>query len=167
MKIKLFIFLLLFFTQSVYAAEVDNLFSAAILGKTKRVKALLADGVDVNGITTPGRTAMMAASFSGNLRVVRILLAYGADVNIADNLGSTALMDAVVFGREKLVKLLITAGADVNAVDKQNISVIEKAKKTKNSNIVKILENESTAQQESDTPASADEATDEDTTADK
>jgi len=141
MKIKsLFLFTLLFVSHPGFSAEFNNLFSAAILGKTERVKSLLADGADVNGKTATGRTAMMAASFNGNVRVVRILLAYGADVNLADNLGSTALMDAVVFGSEKLVKLLITAGAEINAVDKQNVSVIDKAKKTDFSNIVKLLE---------------------------
>ena len=73
---------------------------------------------------------------------MKILLGYGANVNISDYLGSTALMDAVIYGSEKLVKLLITAGADVNAVGKNNISVVDKAKKTKNGNIVKTLEKE-------------------------
>ena len=141
MKIKnLFLFMLLFLSHPGFSAEINNLFSAAILGKTERVKSLLADGVDVNGKTATGRTAMMAASFNGNVRVARILLAYGADVNLSDNLGSTALMDAVVFGSEELVKLLITAGADIYAVDKQNVSVIDKAKKTDFSNIVILLE---------------------------
>lgn len=141
MHIKSLIFLLLVFPpQAILAAESDYFFSAAIAGKTERVKSLLSEGIDVNVITSTGRTAMMAASFNGNIRVVQILLAYGASVNLADNQGSTALMDAVIFGNKALVKLLITAGADVNAVDQQNISVLDKAKKTKYSNIVKILE---------------------------
>ncbi|MCF6252054.1 MAG: ankyrin repeat domain-containing protein [Methylococcaceae bacterium] len=141
MKIKYLFFLLpVFLTQSVFSADADNLFSAAILGKSDRVKSILADGIDVNGRTATGRTAIMGACFNGNVRVARVLLAYGADVNLADNQGSTAIMDAVIYGREQLVKLLITAGANVNAVDKQNVSVIEKAKKTHNDNIIKILE---------------------------
>ena len=138
MPIKsLFFLFLIFYSQSILALDSDRLFSSAILGKTERVKSLLADGIDVNAATVTGRTAMMAASFNGNIRVVRALLAYGADVNVADNMGSTALMDAVIFGSEELVKLLLTAGANVDAVDRQNISVLEKAKKTKYSNIVK------------------------------
>mgnify|MGYP000630248737 FL=1 len=137
---KLLLFLLLAFSHSGFSADIKDLFSAAIFGKTERVKFLLSEGVDVNAKTATGRTAMMAACFNGNIRVVRTLLAYGADVNIADKLASTALMDAVVFGSEELVKLLITSGADVNAQDKQAISVLDKAKKTKYANIVKILE---------------------------
>ena len=137
---KLLLFLLLFISHPAISADINDLFSAAILGKTERVKFLLSEGVDVNGVTATGRTAMMAASFNGNVRVARILLSYGADVNKADNLGSTALMDAVVFGNETLVKLLITAGANINAQDNQKTLVIEKAKKTKYKNIVTILE---------------------------
>ncbi|MCK5828684.1 MAG: ankyrin repeat domain-containing protein [Methylococcales bacterium] len=136
----LFLLGFLFLAQPVLAMDSDYLFSAAILGKTERVKSLLAKGVDVDAVTITGRTAMMAACFNGNERVVRLLLTYGADVNLADKMGITALMDAVVFGSEDLVKLLITAGANIDAFDKQNMSVIDKAKKTKYINIVKILE---------------------------
>lgn len=143
MKIKnIFLYLLVFYTSVVQSADMTKLFSYAVLGETENVKLLLADNVDVNALTKTGRTAMMAASFNGNIRIVKILLGYGANVNISDHLGSTALMDAVIYGSEKLVKLLITAGANVNAVDKNNISVVDKAKKTRHSNIVKILEKE-------------------------
>ncbi len=168
MKIKhLLITLLFLFSQAGFSVDIKNLFSAAIHGKTERVKSLLAEGIEVNGKTATGRTAMMAASFNGNLRVARILLSYGADVNLADNQGTTALMDAVIFGREELVRLLITAGADVLAVDNQDISVIEKAKKTKFSHIVAILEkavvpkeeaeNDSTKETEETTESTVDE----------
>ncbi len=139
---KILLFLLLAVSQAGFAEEINDLFSASIFGKTEKVRLLLSEGVDVNGKTITGRTAMMAACFNGNIRVVRVLLAYGADVNIADNQGSTALMDAVIFGSEALVNLLITAGADVTVEDNQKVSVIEKAKKTKYENIVKILEKE-------------------------
>ncbi len=145
---KVITLLLIFFTLPSFAAENNALFSASILGKTERVKSLLADGIDVNSATATGRTAIMAASFNGNLRVVKILLSYGADVNISDKSGSTALMDALIFGREDLVKLLITAGADAMAEDKQNVSVIDKAKKTKYKNIIKILEEHAAAIEE-------------------
>ena len=149
MKIlSIIILLLVFYATPTKSAESNTLFSAAIMGKTERIKALLADGMDVNSQTATGRTAMMAASFNGNLRVAKILLSYGADVNLVDNSGSTALMDAVVFGSEKLVKLLITAGANVSTQNKQNQSAIDKAKKTKYKNIVKILEEQAKSDEE-------------------
>ena len=160
MKIKyLFFLFLVSLTPPLLSADIDNLFSAAILGKTERVKSILADGIDVNGKTATGRTAMMGASFNGNVRVARVLLSYGADVNLADNQGSTALMDAIIFGREELVTLLITAGADVTAADKQNVSVLEKAKKTQNDNIVTILETIIAKQDKSESDDSAAKST--------
>ncbi|NOR71400.1 MAG: ankyrin repeat domain-containing protein [Methylomarinum sp.] len=141
MRIKsLFLLLLISISPSALCTDIDSLFAAAILGKTERIKFLLASGVDVNGKTATGRTAMMAASFNGNIRVARVLLAYGADVNLIDNLGSSALMDAVIFGNGELVELLITSGADVKVEDNQKTSVLEKAKRTKSTTIIKILE---------------------------
>ncbi|MGR9114763.1 MAG: ankyrin repeat domain-containing protein [Gammaproteobacteria bacterium] len=123
-----------------FAEDINDLFAAAITGKNARIEALLAQGLDVNGITAGGRTALMGASYNGNVRIVKTLLAYGADVNIADNMGTTALMDALVFGDETLVNLLVAAGADVNAVDKQNITVLGRAKKIGNERLIKALE---------------------------
>jgi ankyrin repeat protein len=142
------VLLVVLYAQTGLSAETNNLFSAAISGNIERVKSILSEGTNVNTQTDIGRTAMMAASFNGNIRVIRLLLAYGADVNLADNLGTTALMDAVMFGNETLVNLLITAGADITAQDKQNVSVIDKAKKTTHDHIVKLLEKEITKLEE-------------------
>lgn len=141
MNIKtLSLLVLLGFTQAALSEDINDLFAAAIAGKTERLESLLAQGLDVNGKTTVGRTPLMGASFNGNVKNVKVLLGYGADVNVADNLGLTALMDALVFGEEEIVTLLIAAGADVNAVDKQNITVLARAKKTAHQNIIKMLE---------------------------
>jgi len=49
MKINsLFLLLLLITVQTGHAADFNDLFSAAMFGKTERVKSILADGVDVN-----------------------------------------------------------------------------------------------------------------------
>ena len=137
---RLTIFLFLIVPCWAAAEDVNDLFSAAIMGNTSRVEALLAQGLDVNGLTTGGRTALMGASYKGNIRVIKTLLAYGADVNVADNRGTTALMDALMFGDEAITKLLIAVGADVNAMDKQNLTVLDRAKKIGNERIIKILE---------------------------
>ena len=141
MKLKLILPLLLIINCAVYAEGVDDLFASAITGNSARLKSLLAEGVEVNGTTANGRTALMAASFNGNVRAAKILLAYGADVNVHDDAGVTALMDSLVFGNNELVNLLIAAGADVNAIDNSNVSVLARAKKIKHKHIIKTLEN--------------------------
>jgi len=140
MPIKSILILLwLMLPTMALSSPTDDLFTAAILGKIERVKFLLNEGIEVDGKTANGRTALMAASFNGNIRVVKLLLAYGADVNLADRQGHTALMDAVVFGNEALVKLLITVGANIEVVDLQKSSALDKAEKIQSPNIVKIL----------------------------
>jgi len=146
-----FLILLLALSQATQAEDAKDLFAAAMMGKIERTEALLAQGIDVNGKTAGGRTALMAASFNGNVQIVKALLAYGADVSIADNSGSTALMDALVFGNEDIVNSLITAGADVNALDKQNVTVMARAKKTAHEKIIKILE-KAGAKEEAEVP---------------
>ncbi len=135
-----FLILLLALSQAAQAEDAKDLFAAAMMGKLARTEALLAQGIDVNGKTASGRTALMAASFNGNVKIVKALLAYGADVSIADNSGTTALMDATVFGDEDIVNSLIAAGADVNALDKQNVTVMARAKKIGHEKVIKILE---------------------------
>ncbi|MGZ5044136.1 MAG: ankyrin repeat domain-containing protein, partial [Methylobacter sp.] len=86
MKYKVcFLILLLALPQATHAEDIKDLFAAAMMGKLERTETLLAQGIDVNGKTASGRTALMAASFSGNVQIVKSLLAYGADVSIADN----------------------------------------------------------------------------------
>lgn len=137
---KLIVLLILTASGWAGAEDSNDLFAAAIMGKNARIEALLAQGVDVNGLTAGGRTALMGASYQGNIGIVKTLLAYGADVNIADAMGTTALMDALAFGDATIVNLLIAAGADINAQDKQNVTVLGRAKKIGNEQIIKILE---------------------------
>ncbi len=140
-----------------YANDFNQLFAAAVLGKSERVKFLLSEGVDVNSQTETGKTALMGASFNGNIRVVKVLLTYGADVNKKDNQGVTALMDAVMFGNEKLVEFLIMAGADTQAQDNQGVSVLERAQKTKSESLISLLEQ--STQQQADQKTSDDQST--------
>ncbi|HIF55487.1 MAG TPA: ankyrin repeat domain-containing protein [Methylococcaceae bacterium] len=70
MKLKIVFLSLLVFASPGYPMDAKNLFSAAMLGKTDRVKFILSEGVDVNEKSATGRTALMAACFNGNLRVV-------------------------------------------------------------------------------------------------
>lgn len=141
MKFKrLFSIAALFLSLSVYAENANDLFAAAVMGRQARVEALLAQGLDVNGVTGSGRTSLMGASYNGNLRTVKTLLSYGADVNIADQSGTTALMDAIMYGNQQIVQVLIAAGADVNAQDNQKQAVLARAKKTQQESIIKMLE---------------------------
>ena len=83
-------------------------------GHVETVKALLAEGADVNATVerglTKGMTPLMVAAME-NAEIVKILLENGADVNArADGVG-TALYFARAGNRQEIVRLLKEAGA--------------------------------------------------------
>lgn len=91
------------------------------------VKALLAQGADVNATSADGYTALMYTASYGNSEIVRFLLDKGADVNAQDKTGHTALMEAakqeldagdVMADYVGTVTALLDKGADVSVRDK-------------------------------------------------
>jgi TonB family protein len=64
---------------------------AAAEGDTNLIRALLAQGTDVNSKNAAGQTALMLASAFGHLPVVQALLAAGAERELQDDLGLSAI----------------------------------------------------------------------------
>ena len=87
---------------------------AALEGHTRKVKALLARGADVNAKDNAGRTALMFAVINMHGDTVNILLEHGADVNARTDDGVTALMLAASCGEPRIVQALLNKGADLN-----------------------------------------------------
>ncbi len=67
------------------------LISAALEGDTKKVRALLKLGADINTPDGMGRTALMLAVINRHIETVKALLHNRADVNARTNDGDTAL----------------------------------------------------------------------------
>jgi len=102
----------------VYAKDHSGmtvLMYAARGGHDKRVKTLLANGVDVNARVQNGgnNTALLLAaqSLGDHAGVIDLLLIAGADVNAKDGLGHTVLSRAEKKGRTDIIDLLKQAGA--------------------------------------------------------
>ena len=70
------------------------------------MKALINHGLDINEISSDGRTILMRAAEAGNVLQVRFLLECGAELGITDSNGKTALMLAEEKGHDKVVGLL-------------------------------------------------------------
>ena len=63
---------------------------AAALGDINRLRALLAQGVDINSANKANQTALMLAAAFKQTEIVKFLLTAGANVNCHDELGLTA-----------------------------------------------------------------------------
>ena len=63
---------------------------AAALGDINRLRALLAQGVDINSTNRANQTALMLAAAFNRAEIVKFLLTAGANVNSHDDMGLTA-----------------------------------------------------------------------------
>ena len=111
------------FASRFTAGTAAMLFDAARIGDAAGVRVLLDQGVDIDGRTDIGETALILAAHGGHAKTVEALLAGGADVNAKSNFGSTALMRAAfkneslastqldVSGYREIIRLLKQAGA--------------------------------------------------------
>jgi len=137
-------------TTALYAAaDGASVDIAKILIKHRAdVKAKDKDGC------TPIITASMVSSaafthdqaekqkrFDDAAKVVKLLIDKGADVNVKDAyVGATALMHASMIGAIPVAKILIAKGADIKAKDKFGNTALDYAKKAKQTEMVKFLE---------------------------
>ena len=99
------------------AAELD-LFEAAALGETERVRQLLRDDPGaVAGFSPDGFTPLHLAAFFGHPDAVDVLLEHGARVDVyaeASFAPVAPLGSAAAAGSTEAARLLLDAGADVN-----------------------------------------------------
>jgi len=86
---------------------------AAMRGDAAAVRALLAEGADVNAAQGDGMTALHWSARNGDPSLADILLGAGADVHAGTRIGRyTALHMAGEVGAGEVVALLLDAGAD-------------------------------------------------------
>ena len=113
-----------------------TLHEAITAGDLKSVKALIANGANVNeGRFWCGNTLLMEAVKKGHTDIVNVLISERAEINAKAKDGSTALMWATFNGDSESVKALLAAGADVNAALREHRAAIMKLRVDKNGNI--------------------------------
>lgn len=120
----------------------SRLVIAARQGSLVQVKALIAEGVDVNGremVIGQGRSALFHASAEGHVDVVRYLLERGAEVDEAPAGRSTALIVASWEGHREIVRLLISSRADVNRKNENGWTALSSAARNGHLGIVEDL----------------------------
>lgn len=90
---------------------------AARQGDHAGVRALLQQGLDVNGWSVDGSAALHFAARVGDEALVATLLAAGADLDAPNRYGQAPLHLAVQMRHAALVQRLLDAGADVEQAD--------------------------------------------------
>lgn len=122
----------------------------ASVGDRRRLKRMLAEGVDPDSADEDGTTALMAAAFAGQTATVRELLGAGADPNVQDVSGMTALMNCVMANGElelgdthpifrEIVELLLDSGADLLLEDEDGLTALDHAESYESGDLVELL----------------------------
>ena len=90
---------------------------AAMRGDAEAVRALLADGADVNAAHGDGMTGLHWVALNGNAEIARLLIGAGAALEAGTRLGAhTPLHVAARAGHGEVVEILAGAGADAAAL---------------------------------------------------
>jgi ankyrin repeat protein len=97
-----------------YTDDQKRLIAAARGGDVEGLKALIAEGFDVDCELKYGATALMLAAARGKQEAVKVLLAAGAKVNRRNRFGATPLLEAAEKGHVEVLRLLVSLGAEVN-----------------------------------------------------
>ena len=116
-----------------------RLVDAAEHREARVVRALLAEGVDVNTPQADGATALHWAAHWDDGEIVDLLVHAGAHVNAANDHGVTALSLASLNGSATMVDRLLAAGADPNASRATGETPLMTAAHTGNVDVVQAL----------------------------
>jgi ankyrin repeat protein len=122
------------------AGESDlRLLAAMKAQNAQAVRALLAEGVDVNTTAADGATALLWAAHWDDLGTVERLLKAGAKVDLANDHGVTPLALACENANAALVDRLLEGGADPKRARQNGVTPLMTASRTGNLAIVKSL----------------------------
>ena len=122
------------------AAAVDlPLIDALRAGDAGRARALIADGVDVDGRDGDGTTALHWAALHDDVETAQALIAAGARVEAANRFDSTPLALAAENGSAAFIELLLDAGADPDAATPEGETALLTVARTGRADAVRLL----------------------------
>jgi ankyrin repeat protein len=104
------------------------------------VKLLVENGANINATEESGGTTVTMHAARSSYHILQYLIDQGADIDVQNEKGVTALMCAVFFQYPKCVEVLLNAGADTTLKNNEGLTAKEIAKKTLNSDIIKLFQ---------------------------
>ena len=139
--ISLFLVVPWIFQRTALAADLHV---AAKQGNVKKVKKLLAQGMDVNSLSASGHTPLHLSAGWDKRRVTKLLLINGAKVNARNSSGRTPLHLSAGRGHLKMVKFLLSRGANPAILDRSDRTPADIARQYNvNDKVVDLLESKS------------------------
>ena len=126
----------------------QRLYRASYIGRIGAVRALIAEGGDVNWVRLNGWTLLHTSASNGHLDVVKLLIASGTrlDAVTTDEVGCTALHAAAINGYLLIVLPLVEAGADIHIKSKKGQTALDYARGKGFPDIVELLTNKAEEQ---------------------
>ena len=119
--------------------DAPSIVEAARAQDVDAVRALLAEGVDVDAAQPDGATALHWAAYRNDPEVAALLLDAGADVDAANELGATPVWLAADNGSAAMVARLLDAGADPDIALLNGETPVMTASRTGNADAVRLL----------------------------
>lgn len=103
--------------NKAYGRSAD-LIDAARNNNVERIKALIAEGADVDAADENGRTALLIATHRNSIDAAAVLIGAGADVNRKDDIEDSPFLYAGAEGRLEILRLMLKAGADLASTNR-------------------------------------------------
>ena len=120
-------------------AVADAVETLAADERVARVRALIAEGADVNEAQVDGMTGLHWAAYYDDVITAQLLIDAGADVNAANRYGVPALSLAAANANAVVVSALLDAGADPNVALEGGETVLMTAARTGSIDAVRAL----------------------------
>lgn len=116
-----------------------SLVDAAQAKDAAAVRALLAQGADVNAVSDDGSTALLWAVHNDDAALVDALLKAHANARQANDLGATPMAEAAVTGNLTVLRSLLKAGADADSPNAQGQTALMVIARTGNLEAARLL----------------------------
>ncbi len=127
-------------TTVAWAAPDVRLVDAAMRHDVAAVRALVAQGVDVNAADGDGSTALHWAAHHGDIELTQALLEAGASIKATTRIGAmTPLFMATRNGNAAVIGALVAAGANASEANSNGTTVLMNAAASGNADAVTLL----------------------------